>query len=115
MATKFTATIWPPLIIPPGVFVGKVGGVITAMRPAPPLRIVNTGISLGKIAAAVIRSFPPNKNVTTAAPAASVNWTPAAPQPIRTTYIPPLTSQRATNTILKHVDSTNGTLNPVTP
>jgi len=92
MSTKFTATIWPPLqIVDNGESTGKGGN--TAAAP----------------------TAPPNKNVTTAAPAATVNWSPAVNPPIQTTYIPPLTSQRATDTILKIVDSTNGTLNPITP
>jgi hypothetical protein len=92
MPTEFTATIWPPLeIVDNGENTGKGGN--EAAAPA----------------------APPNTNVTTAAPSASVNWTPAAPQPIQTTYVPPLTSQRATNTFFHIVDSTNGTLNPITP
>lgn len=90
MATKYTDTIWPPLeIVDNGESTGKGGN--TATTPAAPPTVI------------------------AAAPAATVNWSPAVNPPIQTTYIPPLTSQRATDTILKIVDSTNGTLNPITP
>lgn len=111
MATRYTATVWPPISFPLPTSFGRNGG--TARAPTAPGAVLPTATSLGRNGGF---SRPPT------APAMQLpsftgrlqTFTPAAlPTTQRqTTYVKPFTTQQTTNNIFKIVNGSNVVTNP---